>query len=150
MKMIAMKDLMVFIAGLMKGSSFSPNTSLRVGRAKAMMWYLQSIKTLRLLFISLLGIGVCLVFLTAGLALFHVGIFLYAPWTAEEKMYVTFICATLYVAGAFGTFMYIFNQRQWVIIFNAQPKIDALAAISRAQKQEKMNSRNGTLKKENV
>ncbi|MDO8580917.1 MAG: hypothetical protein Q7S13_05500 [Candidatus Omnitrophota bacterium] len=119
MKKILMASLFLFVSNVIRGFNPYRKASVDLTRLKISIWYLQSIKTLRLLFISLLGAGVCLVLLMSGLVLFHLAIVLYAPWDPQVKMGVTLLCAAIYILIAIGLFSYVFAEDKWLKIFNA-------------------------------
>ena len=87
---------------------------------KLKLFYLKAIQTSRLLFISTLGVGVCLVFLFSGLILLHSTFFFYTSYSLEAKMWVGFIFATIYLLIAAVAFLYFFNMDKWLDIFHAQ------------------------------
>src|SRR5579872_1429234 len=74
---------------------------MELTRLKMSLMYVRSIKTVRLLFMSLLSMGVCLVFLFVGLILFHISLFLYAPWSMGTKMLVGLLCSAVYLLATF-------------------------------------------------
>lgn len=92
--------------------------------------YLKTIETSRLLFVSLLEIGISLVFLMAGLILFHTVLFLYAPWNPIVKFYVGIFFAAMYLFISGVIFFYIFSQSKWLMIFHAETLLDELAKKS--------------------
>ncbi len=94
--------------------------STEILRLKMSLLYLKTIETSRLLFVSLLEIGISLVFLLVGLILFHAVIFLYAPWEAATKFYVGMGFAMAYLLISFTVFFYIFSQSKWLMIFHAE------------------------------
>jgi hypothetical protein len=106
----------------MKG--FNPSRYSRsmvdLARLKASLMYVKSIETARLLFVSILGIGICLTLLSSALLLFHVTLFLYAPWTAEVKLWVGLAFAAVYLGIAIKAFSYVFSETQWLKIFHAE------------------------------
>ena len=106
----------------MKG--FNPTRNHRsflyLARLKASLMYVKSIETARLLFVSMLGIGICLTLLSISLLLFHATLFLYAPWNAEVKMWVGLAFALVYFGIAVKAFSYVFSEAQWLKIFHAE------------------------------
>jgi hypothetical protein len=101
--------------------NFFPNplVSFDFIRLKLSFFYIKSIKTFRFLFLSLLGIGVCLVFLTTSLILFHTALFLYSPWSPEVKFWIGMGFAILYFSITLFIFNKVFSQRRWMEIFHA-------------------------------
>lgn len=99
-----------------------------LARLKGALLYLRAIETARLLFLSFWGIGVCLVLLVGGLALFHATVFFYAPWSDQIKMYVNFFFAFLYLAAGAGAFFYVFAHAKWLEIFYANRIIEDLSS----------------------
>ena len=114
------------------GRTFNANRMnyAEVAHLKMAMLYLKTIKTCRFLFLSFLGIGVCLVFLLTSLVLFNVSLFMYAPYTDSAKMWLGFCFAAVYLSIAGVAFTYVFSQSKWVEIFNAGNILDKLDAES--------------------
>ncbi len=127
MKRTLLTGLFFLATNLMKG--LRTVTSMGVTKTKMAILYVKAIKVLRLLFISFLGVGACLVFLLVGIVLFHVSIILYAPWSDTVKMWLTLAFASLYVFGSLGLCMYVFSQDHWVKMFNAKDIVDGLAHL---------------------
>ncbi|MCR4337200.1 MAG: hypothetical protein NUV91_05290 [Candidatus Omnitrophica bacterium] len=140
MRKTLMTGLVFLVLNMLKGANPYRKAPLEFTKLKLSIWGLQSIKTMRLLFMSLLGVGVCLIFLMSGLVLFHVGIFLYAPWDFETKMGFTFVCAAIYIGIAVSVFFYLFSEKKWSQIFHAEGIIKNLSErnhhCSREQKTE--------------
>jgi len=101
-----------------------------LARLKASLMYVKSIETFRLLFVSFLGVGISLVFLLSGLALFHTALFLYTPWTAGVKLWVGLFFALGYLLIALKAFSYIFSESQWLKIFHAADVMDDIVGKS--------------------
>jgi hypothetical protein len=101
--------------------------------------YLKSIKTFRLLFVSLLGIGISLVFLLTSLVLFHVSLFLYTPLSPLIKMGIGFFFAAVYFGIAFLIFSKIFSESRWLEIFHVKDPSNDSSHSERSQdaKEEK-------------
>lgn len=120
--------------------------TMDLARLKMSLLYLKSIEVFRLLFISLLSVGVCLFFLVGGLVLFHAVLFLYAPWDATTKMLVGFSLSFIYLGISVGAFMYIFSQAKWLKIFYADDIINNLMMDDAEKEEDKEQSnpnRNG-------
>jgi hypothetical protein len=118
--------LLLWGSSALKGLQTSNSGHMELTRLKMSLMYVRSIKTFRLLFISLLGIGVCLVFLFVGLILFHVSLFLYAPWSMETKMLLGLFCSVVYLMATFIMFSRIFASDKWLNIFHADTIMDHL------------------------
>ncbi len=125
-----MTSLFLFVSNLIRGFNPYRKASVDLTKLKISIWYLRSIKALRLLFFSFWGAGLCLIFLLAGLILFHLAIVLYAPWEPQVKMVVTFAAAAIYILGGVGLFSYIFAEDKWLKMFNAQGLMDELTDFS--------------------
>jgi hypothetical protein len=104
-----------------------------LARLKASLMYVKSIETFRLLFVSALGIGICLVLLTSSLVLFHATLFLYAPLSAQAKMWAGFSFALVYFLVAFKAFSYVFSESQWLKIFHAEDVVDDITGSHRSE-----------------
>src|SRR5689334_17580684 len=86
MRKNVMTLFLLLASSFVKGLAPYRKNSMDLVKLKASLFYIKSIKTSRLLFMSLLGVGVCLIFLFGGLILFHATLFLYAPWSAQTKL----------------------------------------------------------------
>jgi len=89
-------------------------------RLRMKLLYLKSIKTFRFLFLTVLGIGVCLVFLLSSIIILNISIFLYAPLGAGTKMWLGLMFAAVYLFAAIGAYSFVFSQKKWLFIFHAQ------------------------------
>lgn len=137
MRKILMTSLFLFASNLIRGFNPYQKATVDCTKMKLTIWYLQSIKTMRYLFIGLLGAGTCLMLLMTGLILFHLAIVLYAPWTIQVKMGITLSCAAFYILTAVGLFAYFISEDKWVKIFNAHGLMKELADRSEQEaKQE--------------
>jgi hypothetical protein len=90
-----------------------------VDHLKISMFYIKSIETMRLLFLGMVGIGLCLMFLLSGIVLLHVVIFVYMPWSAETKIAIGLGCAAFYIVLAVSAFIFLSSQTKWLKIFHA-------------------------------
>lgn len=106
-----------------------------IARLKASLLYLKTIKTFRFLFLSVLGIGVCLVFLVSSIALFNTSLFTYAPYSAETKMWAGFLLAAFYLMIAGIAFSLVFSQEKWLNMFHAQAMIKKIQGEPEIQKE---------------
>ena len=118
--------LLLWASSAIKGLQAHQGDHMELTRLKMSLLYVQSIKTLRLLFMSLLSMGICLILLLVGLVLFYVSLFLYAPWTMETKMLVGFLSSAIYLLGTLALFSRIFAADKWLEIFHAEGIMDHL------------------------
>ena len=107
--------------------------SLDLAKLKMSLVYVKSINTFRLLFMSLLGIGVCLILLISGIILLHTILFLYMPWSIETKIYAGLSLIGVYFFTAFNMCSYIFSQEKWLKIFHADCIVENLAPQSSSE-----------------
>ncbi len=94
-------------------------THLELTRLKMSLMYLRFIKTFRLLFFSVLGMAASMIFLLAGLILFHVSLFVYAPWSMIVKLWVGLAFSVAYLTVTLVIFYQIFSSNHWSKIFHA-------------------------------
>lgn len=94
--------------------------------------YVKSIETFRLLYVSIFGLGLCLVFFLISIALIYTSVFLYAPWTAEAKMLFGLVTAVLLLAVLVVVLMKILNSQQWLKAFHADHLADELVNPTRS------------------
>jgi len=112
--------LLLWASSAVKGLQVTQGGHMELARLKVSLTYIRAIKTFRLLFMSLLGMGLCMVLLFMGLVLFHVTLFLYSPWNMETKMLVGFMCSAVYLLVTLLLFSKIFAQDKWLRIFHAE------------------------------
>jgi hypothetical protein len=118
--------LMLFAFKSFRGAQMPHRSMLDLARLRASLMYVKSIETFRLLFVSILGIGACLILLLSGLVLFHATLFLYAPWSNQAKLWFGLISALVYLTVAAKAFSYVFSEAQWLKMFHAQEVVDDL------------------------
>ncbi|MBF0570338.1 MAG: hypothetical protein HQL12_00555 [Candidatus Omnitrophica bacterium] len=87
---------------------------------KIKLLYLRIIKTCRFLSLSYLGMGVCLVFMLSSIIILNTTFFIYTPFSMEIKMWVGFLSAAVYFLIAIGAFVFVFSEKKWLFMFNAQ------------------------------
>jgi len=118
--------LLLGASSAVKGLQASQGGHVELARLKMSLMYVRSIKTFRLLFMSLLGMGFCMVLLFMGLVLFHATLFLYSPWSVETKMLVGFFCSAVYLLMTLTLFYKIFAQDKWLRIFHAESVVEQI------------------------
>jgi hypothetical protein len=104
-------------------------STVELARLKIALLYVKSIETFRLLFLSLLGVGVCLFFLLGSMVLFHAVLFNYTPWSTTTKMYLGFFLSLVYFLLAVSAFYYVFSQTKWLKIFYADDIVKKLSEM---------------------
>jgi len=124
MKNILMSSLTFLFSRFMNSSG--SNRSAEITKLKITKLYVKSVESLRLLFITLFGMGVCLVFLLCAIVLFHVVILMYMPWDVQTKIFVSLLFAALYFIIAGASFAYVFSQVKWLKMFHADKILDQL------------------------
>ncbi len=122
--------LFLFALKSLKGARPYQRSFMDLARLKASLMYVKSIETARLLFVSMLGIGICLGLILVSLALFHAALFLYAPWSAEVKLWVGLGFAAIYMGIAVKALSYVFSESKWLEIFHADEVIEDIAGKS--------------------
>ncbi len=120
------KTAVFLFANVAHGFKPYRRASVDLAKIKMSLMNIKGIETFRLLFVSALGIGICLVLLLSGLLIFHATLLLYTPWTDQTKMYVGLFFGGLYLLAAVGAFLYIFSQAKWLQIFHAEKMVDDL------------------------
>jgi hypothetical protein len=118
--------LVLGVSSVMKRLQAHQGGHMELTRLKMSLAYIQSIKTFRLLFMSLLSMGACLIFLFVGLILFHATLFLYAPWGMATKMCVGLFCSAGYLLLTYILFTRTFDSDKWLKIFHADAIINLL------------------------
>lgn len=118
--------LLLMASSAFKGLRANTGGHLELTKMRMSLLYLRSIKTFRLLFMSMLSMGVCLIFLFTGLILLHLSLFLYAPWSVETKMMVGLISSLVYLLITAALISQIFASDKWLKIFHADALMDHL------------------------
>jgi type VI protein secretion system component VasK len=111
---------LLWASSAVKRLQMNPGDHIELTRLKMSLMYVRCIKTFRLLFMSLLGMGICLVFLLVGLIVFHITLFLYAPWSAETKLIVGLLSSAIYLLATIALFSKVFAADKWLEIFHAE------------------------------
>ena len=111
---------LLWASSAVKGLQATQGDHMELTRLKMSLMYVRSIKTFRLLFVSLLGMGVCLILLLAGIILFYVSVFLYAPWSVETKMWIGLLSSIICLWASVSVFSRIFAADKWLEIFHAK------------------------------
>lgn len=136
LKGLAVKELLDKFMFLKDLGQYKDNT-VEAAKLQSYIVYLKSIRTMRLLFISILGIGFCLLLLVSGIFLFHLSLLLYGPWSNNTKMIITLVSAAIYIGGSIGVFIYIFSQKKWMEIFNADDIVEKVKEKTSAQQNRR-------------
>jgi len=133
--------LLLWISSAVKGLQANQGGHVELTRLKMSLMYVRAIKTFRLLFMSLLGVGICMVLLFTGLILFHVSLFLYTTWSMETKLLVGFLSSAVYLLATLIIFSQVFAPEKWLEIFHAHGLIEHLKeeAVARQGKSESTN-----------
>ena len=124
MKNILMNSLKFLFSRFMNSSA--SNQSTEITKLKITKLYVQSIGSLRLLFITLFGMGVCLVFLLSAIVLLHAVIFMYMPWDVQTKIWVSLFFVALYFIIAIAASICVFSQMNWLKMFHAEKILEQL------------------------
>ena len=135
--------LVNLISNPLKGVNAYRQNSMDLAKIKMSLLYIKGIETSRLLFVSLLSVGVCLIFFITGLVLFHATLFLYTPWDMVTKMYIGFSFAMIYLLVSVIAFSYIFSQAKWLKMFHAEGIVDNLIKKPSAKTETENQSNNG-------
>lgn len=126
MNKMLMTGLCFLFTRFMQGAGSYQGFTEDLTKLKMAKIYLHAIKISRLLFISLLGSGACLMLFLTGLVLIHYTILSYAPWDVSVKVTVTLIFASLYILIAVGAFFYFFAEDKWMKMFHTDAMIKEL------------------------
>ena len=126
MNKFLMTGVLFVVSKLLQGVNIHQGTSEQITKLKLAEVYLYAVKTARLLLISLVASGACLMFLMMGLMLVHYIVLAYMPWPDMVKVIVTLICAVSYIALAAGIFRYVFAEDRWMKMCNAEAMIKDL------------------------
>jgi hypothetical protein len=127
MKNILMTCLYFVISKFIQGTGSSVPTPEDITKLKLATIYLHAVKISRLLMISCLGSGLCLILFLTGLTLIHVTILFYAPWDVSVKVAVTLGCAAVYMLTAICVFASFFAEDKWMKMFNTEAIIKELS-----------------------
>lgn len=124
-RMVKMNNLIMtvlfhYVSKFMKGSSSTEEPKVDVNKLKLAMGYLMVIKAFRLMYLSLWGASLSIVFLLTGLILIHYSVLVYAPWGVGVKIASAVIPGGLYIVIATSMFLYTFKEERWLKMFNAE------------------------------
>jgi hypothetical protein len=122
MKRILLTLLTLAWTSFLKSSNTTQAQSIQT---KMSLYYLKGIKTTRLLFMSLLGVGICLILLWTGLVVVHVSLFL-TSWEPQTKLLVNLIFGLVYITVAVGTFSFVFSETLWLKMFHMDKTMENL------------------------
>jgi hypothetical protein len=112
--------LLALLPRIMQKFAFQQQGYKNIAQLRMKLLYLRIIKICRWLFLSFLGIGVCLVFLFSSIILFNFTVFFYVPCSMGIKMWLGFLSAAVYLLIAMGAFTFVFTESKWLRMFNAQ------------------------------
>ncbi len=126
MNRILLTSLAMWAVNFFKGLNLDVSPSVKISRLKMAILYVQGIKTMRLLFMSLLALGACLVFLLVGLIIFNVTIFMYTSFDVQTKMYLGFSFTAVFLLIAAGFFALMFQEERWASMFHTKAMIKEL------------------------
>jgi hypothetical protein len=87
-------------------------------RMRFSLFYLKLIKTTRLLCLSFLGIGVCLIFLLMGMISLEIVIFVYCPGSVESKLNIGLLLALICFLISLSAFSFAFSESKWIDMFH--------------------------------
>jgi len=124
MNKLIMTGLYFLVSKFFQGAS--SGTSEDLTKLKLATVYLHAVKISRLLCMSLLGAGACLVLFIVGIILIHSIILFYAPWDVSVKIAITLISAIFYIFTAVGIAVYFFAEDKWMKMFNTEAMIKEL------------------------
>ncbi len=127
MNAILMDVVFKFLSGSMTSFSRHKQMQSDITQLKISTAYLKSIKTFRLLFLSLLVIGLMMVLATVGLILVYVSVFVYAPWDAPAKMAFGLLSAAFYFWVVWMLSLRICPQDVWLKMFHADEMVKNLS-----------------------
>ena len=99
------------------------------------LFCLRTIQTVRLLFVYLLGTGICLVFLLSSISMCNTTLFNYASLTPQAKMWLGFSLAAVYLIVACVVFSILFSEKKWLRIFHAHHMFRDLEDMSFKEKK---------------
>ena len=136
MKKNVIPFMLLLLSGAMKGFGPYRKASWELAHLKMSLFYMKGIKTSRLLFLTFLAIGGCLIALFSALVLFHVTLFVYTPWSTETKIFLGFFSAAVYLSIAITGLYYAFSQEKWLRMFHAEELLNGLAEKSSAESSE--------------
>ena len=126
---------LVLLSGMVQKFVLSQKEGYKsVGQLKLKLFYLKTIKTSRLLFLSFLGVGTCLVFLMSSLNMFNAAIFTYSSYSPDTKMWLGFLLAALYLLVAGVIFTVVFSERKWLEIFHLHKILEEMDDTASSEK----------------
>lgn len=115
------------LSGITKGvNQDGQESTLELAKLKISLVYLKSIKTFRVLFMSLFAIGTCIVLMTIGIILFHIILLVYFPWSIQTKVVVSLGFVVAYFIAVIFICAQLFLESKWLRIFHAEALAQSL------------------------
>jgi len=111
---------MEMIGSLLKGvvKSYLDST-FELLKIKAVICYINGIKSARRIFLLWFFLVFCLVLLAVGLGLIPVVLCLFMPWPQETKAIVVIVFTAVYVIVPLAIMLICFSQKRWMKISGA-------------------------------
>ena len=88
--------------------------SIQVLKIEAAQCYLHGVRMARLSAIGLMGMGLVIVLIGVGVLLFHAGLFILLPWTAEAKAVLGVFLGLAYVAIGCVALHAAMDEKTWM------------------------------------
>lgn len=114
------KVMWLMLYRMMKSQQHSMMRPLRI---RATLLYVQAVKAARGSVMGVIGLCVLYILLFTGFAMFHVGLFLYLPWTLADKGWLMmwlgggYFVATLLLCG------FMLSQKRWMKMTGADEAV---------------------------
>lgn len=105
-----------FFKGLVKSYLDSVFELLKI---KAVLCYINGIKTVRRIFLMWCFLVFCLVLLAVGLGLMPLALCLFMPWSPQTKAIVTISFGAVYVIVPLIIVLTVFSQKRWIKVSGA-------------------------------
>lgn len=95
-----------------------------IDRLRMSLLYVKGVKTLRLLFVAGVAVGICMVLLLSGLTFFGLTLLFFTPLAVETKMYIGFGAALVLCGAAAFAFQQIFSPARWMDMFHTKELLE--------------------------
>ena len=87
---------------------------LQLIRIKAALYCVKGVKAARGAFLAYLGLKCVLGLLAFGMALAHIGFFLYVPWSMKARALTMLALGGVYIFAAVGILVFFTREKWWM------------------------------------
>ncbi len=109
-------------------------TSIDLVKLRTSAAYLQGVKTLRMLFIALIAMGICIMLVMTAFVLLYFSVLFYAPISAWAKLWLSLGLSLSSILASVGIFHRFFSEDKWMEMFRGDELVDTLTGTNGKEK----------------